>query len=145
VTILSLAPVAIDLNCQFPAQYPSESPSIDIEIKKGLAAKRKEEILAIIAQVGQENIGAPAIYTIVEAVREWLADNNVAGQVYLNLPHFCLSISLCLSAGLQDGSMYSDMMRRMQQKDVDKKKTDDKAAIARAADAEVFHPLFPHF
>jgi hypothetical protein len=33
--------------------------------------------------------------------------------------------------------MYSDMMRRMQQKDVDKKKTEDKAAIARAADAEV--------
>jgi hypothetical protein len=33
--------------------------------------------------------------------------------------------------------MYADMMRRMQQKDVEKKKTEDKAAIARAADAEV--------
>ena len=33
--------------------------------------------------------------------------------------------------------MYADMMRRMQQKDVEKKKTEDRAAIARAADAEV--------
>ena len=33
--------------------------------------------------------------------------------------------------------MYSDMMRRMQQKDVEKKKKEDKAAIAHAADSEV--------
>jgi hypothetical protein len=33
--------------------------------------------------------------------------------------------------------MYADMMRRMQQKDVDKKKKETKAAIAAAADNEV--------
>jgi hypothetical protein len=95
---LTSSSVAIELNCRFPAQYPAESPNIEIEIKKGLAAKRKEEIMAIIEQVGQENLGTPAIYTIVEAIREWLADNNVAGQVCLydtlSLPSFSL---ICLS------------------------------------------------
>lgn len=33
--------------------------------------------------------------------------------------------------------MYADMMRRMQQKDVDKKKKETKTAIAAAADREV--------
>jgi len=34
--------------------------------------------------------------------------------------------------------MYADMMRRMAQKDVDQKKKEKKAAIAQAADKEVF-------
>lgn len=108
--------VALDLNCKFPSTYPSEVPIIEVELKKGLASKRKEEILNLINTTAQDNLGAPAIYTIVEAVREWLVDNNIPGQ---------------------DGSMYSDMMRRMQQKDVEKKKIEEKTAIARAADAEV--------
>mmetsp|Transcript_17336 Transcript_17336/g.18075 ORF Transcript_17336/g.18075 Transcript_17336/m.18075 type:complete len:318 (+) Transcript_17336:49-1002(+) len=107
--------VAVDLNCSFPSDYPSIPPVIDVELKKGLASKQKEEILNIIKTQAEDNLGAPSIYTITEAVREWLVDNNVAGQ---------------------DGSMYSDMMRRMQQKDVEKKKKEVKAAIALAADSE---------
>jgi hypothetical protein len=58
----------------------------------------------------------PAIYVIVEAIRGWLQDNNTAGQ---------------------DGSMYADMVRRMQQKTVETKKKAEKAAIVAAAEAEV--------
>ena len=58
----------------------------------------------------------PSIYTIAEAVRTWLQDNNVAGQ---------------------DGSMYADMMRRMQQGTVEIKKKAEKAAIIAEAEAEV--------
>ncbi len=47
--------------------------------------------------------------------QEWLQDNNVPGQ---------------------DGSMYADMIRRMQQKEVETKKKVEKAAILAAADAE---------
>jgi hypothetical protein len=71
----------VDLNCKFPSKYPSEMAEIEIEIKKGLASKRKEEISAVIHTQAEENLGAPAVYAIVEAVREWLVDNNVAGQV----------------------------------------------------------------
>ena len=34
--------------------------------------------------------------------------------------------------------MYADMMRQMQQKDIDKKKKESKAAIVAAADSEVY-------
>lgn len=59
----------------------------------------------------------PCIFVIAEAVKEWLQDNNVAGQ---------------------DGSMYADMIRRMQQKDVENKKKSEQAAIIAAANAEQF-------
>lgn len=36
----------------------------------------------------------------------------------------------------QDGSMYADMLRRMQQKEVETKKKVEKAAIVAAAQAE---------
>jgi hypothetical protein len=58
----------------------------------------------------------PCIYAIAEAVRSWLQDNNIAGQ---------------------DGSMYADMMRRMQQKTIEGKKKAEKAAVVAAAQAEV--------
>jgi hypothetical protein len=52
---------------------------------------------------------------VAEALREWVADNNVDGQ---------------------DGSMYADMIRRQTQKDVDKRKKEKKAALVHAADSE---------
>lgn len=107
--------VAIDLVCNIPPEYPSEVPDINVEIKKGLGSKHKEELMELINATALENLGMPSIYTIAEVVREWLIDNNVAGQ---------------------DGSMYADMMRRMQQKDIEKKKKEEKAAIISAADSE---------
>jgi len=56
-----------------------------------------------------------SIFTVAEAVREWLVDHNVTGQ---------------------DGSMYADMMRRMNEKETEEKKAAAKKAIAVAADAE---------
>lgn len=56
-------------------------PEIDIEIKKGLGSKHKEELLELLNSCASENIEMPSIYTIVEAAREWLIDNNVEGQV----------------------------------------------------------------
>ena len=56
-----------------------------------------------------------SIFTVAEAVREWLVDHNVKGQ---------------------DGSMYADMMRRMNEKETGEKKAAENKAIAEAADAE---------
>jgi hypothetical protein len=89
---------------------------LDVEIKKGLSSKQKEELLGKLNTAASDNIEMPSIYCIVEAAREWLVDNNVEGQ---------------------DGSMYAEMMRRMQQKDVEKKKKLEKAAIVKSADSEV--------
>jgi len=108
--------VALDLICAMPEGYPEEcGPEVTIEIKKGIGEKQKPEIEELIQAQATENIGMASMYVIAEAVREWLVDNNVQGQ---------------------DGSMYAEMMRRMQQKDVEKKKIDDKKAIALLADSE---------
>lgn len=58
----------------------------------------------------------PSIYIIAEAIRAWLQDNNVQGQ---------------------DGSMYADMMRRMQQGSAETKRRAERAAIIAEAEAEV--------
>lgn len=65
-----------------------------------------------------------SVYTIVEAIRLWLQDNNVAGQ---------------------DGSMYADMVRRMQQKNVESKKKAEKAAVVAAAEADVMLYFISYF
>lgn len=107
--------VAVALVCVFPSEYPSCSPTIEIEVEKGLGKKQVDELSILVRKVAEENIGAASVFTITEAVKDWLLDNNVAGQ---------------------DGSMYAEMMRRMQQKDVEVKKKAAKAAIIEAAESE---------
>ena len=109
--------VALSMTFEMPESYPTTAiPNIDIEIEKGISKKQIEEIKNIANQIANENIGMPAIFTICESVKEWLQDNNIPGQ---------------------DGSMYADMMRRMQQKDVEIKKKAEKAANSAAANAEI--------
>jgi hypothetical protein len=36
-----------------------------------------------------ENLGMPMIYTLVDIVREWLLENNIAGQVRQPPFHEC--------------------------------------------------------
>jgi hypothetical protein len=83
--------VGIFLHCALSANYPAvEPPVVDVEVLKGLNKKHADELRDLLDQTAQENIGIPSIFTIAEAAREWLRDNNVAGQ---------------------DGSMYADMVR----------------------------------
>ena len=113
------------LICKVSLEYPDLPPELSIEAVKGLSKKQCDDLLEIANRTAVENLGMPSIFTIAEAVREWLVDNNIAGQ---------------------DGSMYADMMRRMVQKGADVKKKEIKMAIAQAADSEVqavrMHPRF---
>ena len=87
-----------------------------IEVQKGLGKKHADELRAIALENAESNIGGPSIFVIAEAIKDWLMDNNNAGQ---------------------DGSMYAEMMRRVQQKDAVEKKKVDKAASSAAADSEM--------
>ena len=107
--------VGISLMVKIPLDYPNEIPSFEIEIEKGLGKKQCDEIMDVARNIATENIGIASTFAVAEAVREWLVDNNVAGQ---------------------DGSMYAETMRKQSQKDVDEKRKEKKAAIARAADKE---------
>lgn len=65
-----------------------------------MADPQRQEILKLAENEVEANAGMPAIYAVCEAVREWLAENNLKGQ--------------------DDGSMYAQMMRRA--KEVEKQK-----------------------
>jgi len=109
--------VAIALVALLPSDYPSSvPPELSIEIQKGLGQKQGDELKALADRTAGADVGMPTIFTVCEALKEWMCDNNVAGQ---------------------DGSMYSEMLRREQKKDSDLKKKEEKKAISKAADMEV--------
>lgn len=98
-----------------PDDYPNCIPQLSIEMIKGLTTSQLEEVQEVAMKSAQDNLGMPCIYMVTEAIREWLADNNVAGQ---------------------DGSMYAEMMRKAQQKELEVKKREERAALAAQADKE---------
>ena len=73
--------VAISLLCEFPPNYPSDGPPIlTIKGEKGLSATQVEELQTLADSSALENVGMASIFTVTEVVKEWLADNNIAGQ-----------------------------------------------------------------
>ncbi|KAL7546700.1 hypothetical protein ACHAWF_010030 [Thalassiosira exigua] len=87
--------VMVKLVAQIPYEYPEETaalPQLDLEILKGLSIDNKKELLQIANDEAEANAGMPVIFAVCEAVRAWLADNNVKG--------------------LDDASMHAQMMRK---------------------------------
>jgi hypothetical protein len=88
--------VIIELKATLPLDYPEISlPDLEIQVVKGLTEEHQTELLGLAQQEAQNNAGMPAIFAICEVLREWLVDHNVKG--------------------LDDVSMYSQMMRRTQE------------------------------
>eukprot|EP00978_Attheya_sp_CCMP212_P047016 scaffold421188_cov47-Attheya_sp.AAC.6 len=84
--------VGVKLLATIPLDYPESLPTLDLEILKGLAEEQRQEILEIGRSEAEANEGMPLIFVVCEAIRSWLADNNVKG--------------------LDDASMHAQMMRR---------------------------------
>lgn len=85
--------VMVNLVAEIPHAYPEETlPKLDLEILKGLSEDNKKELLRVANEEAEANEGMPAIFAVCEAVRAWLADNNVKG--------------------LDDASMHAQMMRK---------------------------------
>ncbi|KAF1336664.1 Rwd domain-containing protein 1, partial [Globisporangium splendens] len=102
--------VALTLKCMIPETYPDVEPKIDVVLDKGLSDTQHKEIVALLKEQIQENVGMAMVFTLCEAVREYLVENNHKGNVRSTL-----------SSGI-DGSEYQDMLRRLEIK----KKKDDK-------------------
>ena len=99
-----------------PENYPSASiPQFEVHVVKGLSTKQADEMLALATTTAEEGLGAPSVFSACEALKEWLADNNVPGQ---------------------DDSMYAQMMRREQQKGLEAIKSSKRAELSKAADNE---------
>lgn len=100
--------------------YPSSSPALTlVHAVKGISSDQLSELQSTAERLAQDNIGMPSIYVIAVALQEWLTENNVPGN---------------------DGSMYSDMIRREQKKVVEEKKEAYRAAVKAAADSENREP-----
>jgi len=71
--------VCAPLIIQYPASYPDEKPIVKLndEIPTGLPDKKQAELLKVIDRTIEENVGIPMIYTLAEAVQEYLRSNNV--------------------------------------------------------------------
>ncbi|CCI45686.1 unnamed protein product [Albugo candida] len=100
--------VALTLTCCIPETYPEQEPNLEVTSLEGLSDAQRNEIKALLQQRIRENAGMPMIYTLCEAVREYLVENNRAGH---------------------DGSEYQEMLRRMEIK----KKEDDRGTAIETA------------
>ena len=68
--------VAVRLLCEYTPLYPSEVPTLTVENEFGLSEKQVEEIRGVSVAAAEENIDQVMIYSIVEAISEWLQENN---------------------------------------------------------------------
>ncbi|CAI5732606.1 unnamed protein product [Hyaloperonospora brassicae] len=93
--------VALLLKAEIPETYPDAMPKLEVVVEKGLADRQVKEVKDLLDQQVNENMGMAMMYTLSEAVREYLVDNNREGN---------------------DGSEHQEMLRRMEQK----KKTEEK-------------------
>lgn len=90
--------VGLKLLAKIPLDYPELSlPELDVELLKGLSDEHKTELLEMAKEEAEANLGLPSIFAVCEKLREWLAENN--------------------QAGMDDVSMYAQMMRREKEKE----------------------------
>ena len=68
--------VAVRFICEYTPLYPSEVPQFQVENEFGLTDLQLEEIRGVCVGAAEENLDQVMIYSIVEAVTEWLQENN---------------------------------------------------------------------
>ncbi|KAL8005788.1 putative RWD domain, ZC3H15/TMA46 family protein [Plasmopara halstedii] len=95
--------VALQLKAKIPEKYPDLEPEIEVIVLKGLVDRQVKEIKQLLAQQIEENMGTAMMYTLTEAVREYLVENNREGN---------------------DGSEHQEMLRRMELKKVAEEKVE---------------------
>lgn len=54
---------------------------IDVVLEKGLSDTQYKEIMSLLREQIQENVGMAMVFTLCEAVREYLVENNQKGNV----------------------------------------------------------------
>lgn len=71
--------VCAPLMIEYPSNYPDEKPIVKLnnDIPTGLNDKKQAALLRVIDETIEQNVGMAMIYTLAEAVQEFLRDNNV--------------------------------------------------------------------
>jgi hypothetical protein len=96
-----------------PPTYPSSGPpTLSVQPMEKLTAAQCAVLNKLVADTAEDNVGAPAVFTVIEALREWLVANNEDPG---------------------DGSAFSEMMRRQREAE---RAADNAAAAAEVAAEE---------
>jgi RWD domain len=111
--------VGVNLICKIGSSYPDTAPEIEIEITDGLLPAQARELQQLANETAEANVGMPMGYTIAEAIREWLVENNISNT---------------------DGSMHANMLRRMDEKS---KQTRKEVAIQEVCDNCIYSVMCP--
>lgn len=106
-----------------PPTYPDVAASVTIEAEKGLSSSQTSELTAFAESKALENVGMAMVYTLVDLLREWLAEHNLAGQ---------------------DGSMHAEMLKRVYMKEKEQQREKDVAAAVRVEGGCVVSCLCGH-
>jgi hypothetical protein len=70
--------VAALLKIDYTPMYPEEVPNTRVESEFGLNATQLEELCDVACAAAEENVGEVMVYSIAEAVVEWLQQNNLS-------------------------------------------------------------------
>jgi hypothetical protein len=54
---------------------------VELQLLKGLTDRQDKELKQALKDQIEENVGMPMIYTLCEAIREYLVENNRQGNV----------------------------------------------------------------
>ena len=69
--------VGATLSVSFPALYPeAEAPLLQLSELRGLSSGQAEELRSVAAAAAAEQAGSCCVYSVAEAVREWLGRHN---------------------------------------------------------------------
>lgn len=84
--------VKVNMVFELHSDYPISSvPSISLEIVKGLSPCALDELYEVAMNTATNNIGNSSIHSIVESAKDWLRDNNFAGNNLIHSIRFNLS------------------------------------------------------
>jgi len=104
--------VAVQATFSIPPTYPDVPAEVSVAAEKGLSSTQCDALEQMIGEKAIENVGMAMVYLLVEVIREWLVEHNIAGAT--------------------DGSMHAEMLKRMHMKEKAQQRATD--AEARAAD-----------
>eukprot|EP00475_Leptophrys_vorax_P018633 TRINITY_DN2551_c0_g1_i10.p1 TRINITY_DN2551_c0_g1~~TRINITY_DN2551_c0_g1_i10.p1 ORF type:complete len:283 (-),score=94.64 TRINITY_DN2551_c0_g1_i10:2187-3035(-) len=69
--------VAVVMGVVFPKDYPDVLPEITIKAEKDLEVAHEETLQKLAIEEAERNVGTVMVFSIAQAVKDWLAENNV--------------------------------------------------------------------
>lgn len=68
--------VSLRMLVELPAEYPAVQANIRLRSEKGLVERQMQELQAILEESSAAAVGEVAMYTVAEALREYLLEHN---------------------------------------------------------------------